>query len=183
MRQWYWGCIPSIIWKAGPIGTRIFPTGPKVAFGQPTVNSAWVLNCLNFQGRRITITSVVWSLKAVYPLLYIYFRPGALWNNPSCSSIIPFSSNLQTKYGTTQLSFQTARRPARTNCHPTTPPRRTSPPTMGCLIVVLRGAPRRRTRRRRTTPTTTPMTTPTSPRLLPSERGEHDNHIFRLSIL
>jgi hypothetical protein len=35
-----------------------------------------------------------------------------------------------------------------------------------------------------TTPTMTPTTpTLTSPRLLLSERGEHDNHIFRLSIL
>jgi len=47
----------SVAWKAEPTGIRILSADPKLAFGQAVVNSAWVLNCLNFQGCQITFTS------------------------------------------------------------------------------------------------------------------------------
>ena len=84
--------------------------------------------------------------KSHVPTALHILQTHALWNNPSSSSIIPFSSNLQRKCQTAPSCLQAARRPVRTNCLPTTTPRRTSPPMTGCrLIIVLYGALRRRT--------------------------------------
>ena len=71
MRQWCWGCICSVSWKVRLTGIRILSAGPKLAFGQAAVNSAWVLNCLNFQGHKITFTSATSSLRAKSTALHI----------------------------------------------------------------------------------------------------------------
>jgi len=181
MRQWYWGYISSIAWKARPTGICVLADGPKLAFGQPVVKiqrDCWMPSTSKAIKSPLLPPP---EAKEPYLLLYIFFKPGALWNHPSSSSIIPFSSNLQRKCRTAPSSFQAARRPARMTCQPTSPPRRTSPLTTRCLlIIVLRGAPRRRTWRRRTMRMPTPMMTMTTltptltlTHLLPSERCEH----------
>ena len=72
MRQWYWGCIFSVIWKVEPTGIRVLAASPKLAFGLLVVNLAWVLNAPNFQRHPITITSTECSRRAAHTALHIY---------------------------------------------------------------------------------------------------------------
>ena len=146
MRQWYWGCISSVAWKAGLAGIRVLAGGPKLAFGQPAVKiqrECWMPSTSKAVKSPLLPPP---EAKEPYSLLYIFFKPNALWNHPSSSSIIPFSFNLQRKCWTAPSSFQVAHRLVRMTCQPTSPPKRTSPPMTGCLlIIVLHGAPKRRT--------------------------------------
>ena len=146
MRQWCWGCICSVAWKVRLTGIRILSAGPKLAFGQAAVNSVWSVELPQLPRPSNHHYFHHLKPKSHSHCSTYYFKPGALWNHPSSSSIIPFSSNLKRKCRTTPSSFQEARHLARMTFQPTSPPRRMSPPTTrGLLIIVLRGAPRRGT--------------------------------------